>query len=54
MCECDTGQATGLRQEPMKWERSIPKQRFTGKFKRPWGQARGDLDLGPCCVLPGG
>ena len=29
----------------MKWQRSIPRQRFTGKFKRPRGQARGDLDL---------
>lgn len=54
MCECDTGQTTWLHQEPVKWECSIPKQRFAGKFKRPQGQARGDRDLGPCCVLPGG
>lgn len=46
MCECDIGQSTRPHQEPRGVAALHPKaERFTGKFKRPRGQARGDLDL---------
>ena len=46
VCECDIGQSTRLHQEPHEVAALHPEaERFTGKFKRPRGQARGDLDL---------